>query len=374
MKTTNNIISVGAGSKPARPASGPTRYQGGFRTRPYTILDRHAGLPLRLIAILCLLIFSLPGCVKKDKTPKELPQLSAVHEKFLTMVREDFGYEDVKLRSVGNTLWIYLPFRERIVDIKASKGGKKNAVETSDKMSVKHVQANLSGDRISVEHDIQQYKTYQKDPGYGSNYSDEYSRAQQELMQAISRVYFDYAEEIRLAGDNPDKPKDFPGIPVFIVMVITDVDKGIEIESMFFFKDLQKAMSMIPSITGDEFLKRYVADIRGNPDAVNDKDGAHLNYRDIDIKEFLARQIENRVNFKYTHSAILPTENTREEVLSAVSETLQAYEYFTVTGVTLKDLFMTTTEDLSKDDLMKFIQEHPVIQPKSRIINVKFGM
>lgn len=328
----------------------------------------------RILTVLILASLSLPGCVKKDKTPKELPQLSAVHEKFLKMVQEDFGYEDIKLRSVGHTLWIYLPLRERIIDIKASEGKRKQQVETSDKMSVKHVQADFNDDRLTIEHDIQQYKTYQKDPGYGSNYSDEYSQAQQELMQAVSRVYFDYAEELRLAGENPDEPQDLPGVPAFIVMVITDIDKGIEIESMFFFQDLQKAMSMIPSITGDEFLKRYVADIRGNPDAVGNKDGGHLNYRDIDMKEFLARQIENRVNFKYTHSAILPTENTREEVLQAVSETLQAYEYFAVTGVTLKDLFMNTTEELPKDDLLKFIEEHPVIQPKSRIINVKFGI
>lgn len=328
-----------------------------------------------IITLILIASLAFTGCGKKDKTPIEPPKLSAVNEKFIALARDEFGYEDIKIRDVGRTLWIYLPLRKRIVDVKASKGEAKKTVEIFDKITVKNVQAGWTNDELNLAYDIQKSKTYQKDAGYGSNYSDEYSTAQQELMQAISRTYFDFAEELRLNSEDPENAKELPGVPTFVVMVIADIEKGVEIESMFNFEDLKKAMSMIPSLTGDEFMKRYVADIRGSMGIIDDLEGQHLNYRDIDMKEFLARQIENRVNFKYVHSVTPPSDDTRQEVLGAISDALQGYQYFAVLGVTLNDQATNTTETLSKADLMAFFEAHPLKEPtKGRLINIKFGL
>lgn len=329
----------------------------------------------KIITILLILSLAFTGCGKKDKKHFEPPKLSAVNEKFIALARDQFGYEDIQVREAGKTLWIYLPMRKRIVDIKASKGQPKKTVEISEKMTVKNIEAAWDNDALQLSYDIQKSKSYQKDQGYSSNYSEDYSQAQQELMQAVSRVYFEFAEDIRLNSDTPHEPKELPGVPNFIMMVIADIEKGVEIESMFYFQDLQKAMSMIPAITGDEFMRRYVAEVRGNMAIIDDVKGEHLNYRDVDMKEFLARQIENRVNFKYGHSAKPPSDDVREELLAVISDALQAYQYFAVLGVTFKDQAADTTETISKTDLMAFIDAHLVKEPsKGRIINIKFGL
>ena len=309
-----------------------------------------------------------------------MPKLSAANDKFLKKIREEFGYEDISVRDVGKSLWIYLPVKKRIVDIKASAKAPKTTTEISDKITVRHVSANLNNDQLSLDYDIQKSKTYQKDPGYGSNYSDEYQKAQQEIMQVLSQVYFDFAETVRLGSPHPEDPKDLPEVPNFLVITVADIEKGLELESIFYFKDLQKAMSMIPSLTGDEFLKRYVADVRGDPAIVDDKQGKHLKYRDIDMREFLSRQIENRVNITYNRPSSSgrdkAPETIRDNVLLAISDALQAYQYFNVTDVKLKDLAQNPSaeETLSKNDLMAFINAHTWKEPRGRVINIKFGL
>ena len=87
----------------------------------------------------------------------------------------------------------------------------------------------------------------------------------------------------------------------------------------------------------DEFLKRYVADVRGSEAIIDDWEGEHLAYRDIPFDEFFAKQINNRINHRYTQSMTPPTEDAQAEILKVVSQGLQAYKYYEFSSIVLHD-------------------------------------
>ena len=69
---------------------------------------------LVFICFLGVIVFA--GCSKKNDKP---PVLSEANEKFLTTLKEEHGYEKIQVRQVGQSLWIYLPMEERIIDLKS---------------------------------------------------------------------------------------------------------------------------------------------------------------------------------------------------------------------------------------------------------------
>ncbi len=281
---------------------------------------------------------------------------SEADKKFIKTLKEENNY-DVITNRVDNTLWIYHAMKEPIVDIKASDDGPKQSNKAKESVSVKYADTNFKDKTFFVEYDIANEKTYSKDYGYTSTYTDEYQKRQSNILSVIGRSYFDV--------ENTEKEKT----PEFVVLIIADINKGIEIECTIYFQDLKRAMAILADLTQEEFTKRYVVDVKGSQTIINDTKGEHIEFKTIVLPEFLAKQITNRINFKYMRSSFPPSADTVKELSQIAAETFDAYQFKDYQGLELKDLANEKIVTLTPAEIEKIFKD----TPQGKFITIKFN-
>lgn len=258
-----------------------------------------------------------------SKMPEGIP-LTEAQKKFTKIIADELKMP-VIVRQVGSTFWAYVPLEESFIVYKAAPGSGTSSVQSPTpveaKPSLKFVETLYIDRQFQISYDISSTKNYGKDPGMTSAYTESFTKIQQNIMSAIQRAF-----------EGSQTP------PTFIVLIMADIKRGVELESVFYLDDLLKAMSIAQILPHEEFTKRYLNDFRGREDIIGDKEGKHLNYRDIPMTEFLARQIDNRVRFKYQQSAFGPSADAKSEILKAAQETLDAYGFKDYNSIELKDL------------------------------------
>lgn len=288
------------------------------------------------ILFLTIFTFFLTGCA--EKKPQFLSP-SEAEKKLIQICQEEYGI-NVIVRRLGNTLWIYLPFEHHIVDYKASNNPLTKMNLSSKKPVLEYIDGKFSENNFDFEYSVNNYKNYpDKDRGYTSHYTEEFQTAQRAVYTALVRAYGD-AE----SNDTDDMPE-------FIVSIITDLEKGLELESILYYDDLKRASSNPPDLTQEEFLKRYVNELRGDETGINDKTGDHIKYREIELPDFLTKQIINRITFKFQSSDFPPSENTKDEIIQIIQETLNAYQFKDYQSIQLKDLKDDSNVVIEKDKL-----------------------
>lgn len=276
--------------------------------------------------ILCLLICS--GCSKLLNN--ETVELKEAYAKFQKICKEEYLLECI-VKPVGNTFWVYVPIDSPILEFKASEKTflfdlfnppqkEANQTKGKDQLSVRYVDAAFKDNKFLVEYDIGSTRTYSKDPGYQNTYSQEYQTINSRLLTALNRSFGDV---------------DPIEAPTFAVLVVADIKKGIEVKSLLNVADLNRVMG--GSMPQDEFLKRFITEIKGNAEAINDKEGKHLTFTDISMGEFLARQITHRVSYHFQQSP--PSPEPPQDIISGlIRETLEAYQFKDFSEISLKDL------------------------------------
>jgi hypothetical protein len=265
----------------------------------------------RTISVVCFLFLFLNGCAKP--TIQTIPP-SEAEKNFIRICKDDYQL-DVLTRQTGETLWIYVPVKFSIVDYKSTDPMFTSFMNKLKKFSVQFIDGKFEADAINIDYDISPSKTYSKDRGFTSIYTEEFKKAQRDLYTAIYRGFADSAS-------TADRKA-----PQFFVIVLADIVKGMEFESIVYWQDLNRAFSNPPDLTQEEYAKRYVSDLRGNSNIIGDTAGTHLQYRDISLGEFLTKQIINRINFKFQQSDFTPTDNVTDEILAIIRETTQAYQF-----------------------------------------------
>ncbi len=297
----------------------------------------------RFIILTCLL---LTGCMKS--APLSPTTLSAAEEQFLKICHEELKYEVHVLRA-GQSVWVYVPLEENIFDIKSSPKDESPKAAPAKSWSIQFLESKFQDQTFSVSYDIDLTKKYDTSRGIQNKYSDVYSQRQREVLTALTRAYFDVGH---LPGviifNNPEQQKKQTNLvnayvppenpPNFFVMVFADIKRGVVTKTITYFPDMKMAMSNPPAIPSEEFGKRYVSEIYGNPDIIGDKTGAHLNIEDIRMTDFLAKQIDNRISTKFVRSAFPPTEDVQTEIWNIVAETLKLYQFTDFKNIKLIDL------------------------------------
>lgn len=268
-------------------------------------------------AITIFVIFFLCGCSKVEVHPISFKE---AHDKFLKICEEELSYSLIT-KQVGETYWIYFPTKEQILTYKTSPEGPSFSNEGKAKPILNFIDVQFKENSFYIEYDIGIQKTYTQSFGYLSSYSDKFQEIQSNILSALQQSF--------VGAEVP---------PKFIVLTFSNIETGIEMETIQYFDDFKGAYSIIPTISQDEYVKRLVSEIRGNQEAIGDSRGKHIDYRDISMSDFLAKQMVNRINFKFQHSAFPPSENAQEEVLSAVKETLKPYNFTNFDAIYLFNL------------------------------------
>ncbi len=261
-------------------------------------------------------------------------------------LQKRFAYH-LFVKPLKKTLWIYLALEHPVFDFEAKatnplgfgRMGMMRALQKlKPKPSIMYLEGDFKDKTFSFEYDIVKTLRSEKDPGIGNNYTPEYIQAQNGIFTAISRTFF----EVERTPDFPD----------FFVIVITDIAKGIETQATFYFEDFKRYMSQ--AIPYDEFIKRYTSESRGDKFFIGDMQGHHLDYKEIQMPEFLTQQIMTRIRFKYRQSDFPPGEDDEDEILKAVGEVTSGYHFEDFTTIKLHNLRQDKEYLFNKSQLKTF--------------------
>lgn len=286
-----------------------------------------------LILCLCVLV-SLVGCYK---SPLPITELSEAHEKFEQICEEDYNLKPV-IQHFPNTMYVYVPIHFDLLKTNATKVDPFENPQSDIKRQINFIETTFSNEQFSIQYDISNINIYPKILGYGSAYTDRFSALHNNLLSSLSRAY----------GDLDDDQ-----IPMnFIIIMIIDVRNGIGIKSTFYFKDLQ--MVMTQALPQGEYAKRYMTEMVGDENFVDNALAKNLDFHDITWPEFIAKQITYRINFKYGRSSFPPSESDTKEILSIVYDATRAYDFEDFEKVKLKNLADENVLLFDKEQLETF--------------------
>lgn len=307
-----------------------------------------------LLAFVAVLV-ALGGCGKVEPQPKFT--LTEAQKKFEDKCVKDFNLH-VRTHQVGRTLWIYLPTKDPIFDYEVQKQ-KRGETKDNPKFVVNYADGLFQNGIFSFEYDIiDKKKSKEENPGFNSSYTDVYVKNQNNIFTAMYEVFLN------------TKAKAGETTPRFFVVVITDIKKGIETRLTFYLEDFMRAWS--GDLPNDEYMKRVLSEQKGSPSMVGDETGSHLKYTDITMGEFLAKQIVNRIHYKFQYSDFPPKGNDFDNVIiGIVADTMRYYRFNEFTNIRLNNLRTNKKYLFDKAQLVNFGEEKPK-EAQGKLIHIRF--
>ena len=254
-----------------------------------------------------------------------------------------------------------MPTKEPIFDYESQKENSPDAGKKPSKFMVQYVDGNFKDGRFSFEYDIvTRKKSKVEDFGYSSSYTDNYIKQQNNLFTAISEVFFNV------------QPVKGQVQPKFIVIVITDIKKGIETRSTLYLEDFQRYMT--GELPYEEYMKRFLADTKGSQSMIGDEVGSHLQFKEVTMEEFLTKQIINRIAFKFQHSDFEPPDDYDNTIAGLVADTMRYYKFTSFSAVQLQNLRLDKKLLFERNQLDSFSEDTGATDEKARgkLIHIRF--
>lgn len=278
------------------------------------------------------------GCTKPAPPPVSISQ---AQQKLEAKCRDDFDMH-VVTRQVGNTFYVYLPTDKPLFDYEAQKDqGEAVPEKKNAKYTINFIDGKFEKNDFQFEYDIiDRKKSSKEDYGFNSSYTDSYVKQQNNLFVAVSDTFFDVKET--------SKEK----LPEFFVLIITDIVKGIESRSTFYLTDFKRYMS--GDLPYEEYMKRYLAETKGGQSFIGDEIGTHIDYKEVQMSDFLAKQITNRINFKFQRSDFSPSDEYDNDIVAQIADTLRYYNFKAFEHVRLNNLRLNRRYIFEQNQLANF--------------------
>jgi hypothetical protein len=297
----------------------------------------------------------LCGCGgMKDRTYS----VSEAEKKFVEFCKTEAELTVITRRS-GNTQWIFLPLTEPIFDIKASSSAGTAKRRTSP-LYLLSLDTEFADDAFRITYDIVPDVLSPKPSNYGSAFTENYTRKRQLLYQGLQQSFFNLEKD----GGTPSDA------PLFFVIVIADITKGVATKNTFLLKDFIAYSS--DAIPFEEYYKRELADVLGNQDLIGDRNGRSLDYAEVTWSGFLTEQIENRIRFAFVQSDFPPQKDPDQLIASIVANTVKTYEFRDFTEAYLYNK-RDKKEMLFTPEQLKTYEEKPLWEKeKGRMTVIRF--
>ncbi len=254
------------------------------------------GLPIKVPLV--LLLACILGCTSSTK-PTYLKE--NIDQAVGDLAKKEYKI-DVKAKLVGSTLWVYMPVEDMLA--KSDK-----PIKYTERFSVDDNRAGFEGGGFKVAYAIKnvpEKKEKQQDYKYNKEIVDKISN----VWKIMRRVLF-----------SSERSKDKE--PKFFCLVIADIKNGFEIKEVFYALDLKKVSYDFISWT--EYQHRAIDETNVSADIIGDKEGLHLDYKDISLEEFLAMQIKHRIKLKFQKPEVDKNIDIDKEVLKIVVYTIKIY-------------------------------------------------
>jgi len=261
-----------------------------------------------LFRILLILFIGTNLSCSTKKTLLPRPPLTDLQTKFETKCQKDYKL-NVITRMVGKTFWIYAPTPNPLFDFAAETPSPADPLKKPAKYDLLYINGNFKDNAFNFEYDVlPKIKSDLSSEGIRNEGTDYFNKLYNNLFTAITETMMD------------------PKTPVsFVVMAITDIKKGIEARYTFYLEDYR--MASVEGIPYDEFNKRVLQESKGSTSYIGDEIGQHLEYNDIKMPDFLAKQMVSRIRFKFTQSDFPPQENYEEAIIGIIADTTRYYHF-----------------------------------------------
>ena len=265
------------------------------------------------------------------------------------------------VKALDNTLIIYLPIAHDILKVKAKDEKPMQATNSQNFQELKFVKASFKNNAFLVEYDVFPSYTYPQDYGYTMGYTEEYTQTQNNLLTALYRAYGDLKvvsvqnlletqEDIIAEKESTDEDSESQPPPDFIVLIIANITKGIEVKQFFHFADYKRLMQN--SLSSEEYQRRAVYEVQGYKGIIGDETARHVAFEALTWPSFLGMQIENRVKIKYKNSAFPPGAKTDAEILKICYDTFAAYAYVDFASIELSNLYSGDQHSFTAEELL----------------------
>lgn len=280
-----------------------------------------------LCGLLCLCL--LLGCSIQSGPTYSIENLGQSLEKIL---REEYHIPAVSQLS-GQTLWVYVPLEEEIF-ITSDK-----PQEYAKQFNLKSVEGSFQGGTLTVNYHIQEIPEAKE--SQDKKFNPDVAEKINKVLRTIRRVLFSLKRR-------KDGPK-------FFAIAAADIKNGIELFTITYIDDLKKASYEIISWT--EYQHRNIEDIKLSLEAIGDKEGRHIEFRDIEFNEFLVAQIQQRLRLKFNQPEVARGVDIDREVLKTVKNVLEIYGFEDFLLVSLKNLLTNNKITLSKAAVLEETKE-----------------
>jgi hypothetical protein len=282
-----------------------------MRLRQYSRNSAKSGLLFNasLALILCL-FFYLSGC-STSTAPTFLKENIA--DAITDISKKEYNLE-LKVKLVGETIWIYYPV-ESLFE-KADKPEK-----YSEKFLIKDNSAEFKDRQLKINYLIRPIPETEKTQDF--KYNKDTLGKLNDILSVTRRVLF--------SMDRAKKPE-----PKFICIIIADIKIGIEIRELTYYLDLKKVSYNYISL--GEYQHRTIQDVGFLPQALGDRDGSYINYKDIAMSEFIAKQIQHRIRLKFQKPEVERNVDVDKEIEKITAHTVKTYDFKDFNEVVLNNL------------------------------------
>jgi hypothetical protein len=272
---------------------------------------------------ICVFIFACLGCstsfaptYSKSEVEKAIPRILSAEYK-----------EDAVVRLSGSTLWMYLPLED--IFEKAEKPEK-----FLEKFIIEQNNVKFRADQVRCAYLIKTVPEREKSQEYVFN-----KKAQEKIsnsIQVLRRVILSMNRRER------DEMR-------FFILVAADIKNGLELTETIYAQDLIKVTYGF--ISPDEYRHRVSINSALSLSVVGDKAGKHIEYKDMTLREFIARQIVHRVTLKFQKPEVEQNVDVDKEVARIISETLNIYKMRNISRAWLDNLFTKSKVELTHSQI-----------------------
>lgn len=278
----------------------------------------------KLVLFNFLILATSIGCLSTKPTYQEKDIPEAIVKAF----KKEFNNLDVKSVIVDKTLWVYLPLENLF-----TKSDKKNLIkfdvsrDTNTQYLEKTFRTDFSITELDKPKEVPQEIEFDKE-------------AIKKIRNILTIVALKY-----LSSDSKNIN--------FIRLVYADVKSGIEMIETDYALDMKKVYyGVIPQ---DEYNRRVVQDFNQGSDIIDDYEGNHLQYESIQMSEFIAKQINQRIRMYFSKNTS-GQKNILKEIERIIWDVTRIYNFKDYLYVELNDLKTGNVISLNQKALQEDIE------------------
>jgi len=221
---------------------------------------------------------------------------------------------DIKAKLIGHTLWVYVPV-EGLIE-KSDKPEK-----YVEKFNIELNESEFADEILKLRYSIKPIPEQEKYQEY--KYNKKILEDINNVWKVLRRVIFS------MKCTKEEEPK-------FYSLIIADINTGIQIKELLYYLDLKKVS--YGYISWDEYQHRSIMDQNISPELIGDKEGLHINYKDITLEEFLLVQIQHRIKLKFQKPEVNKNADIDKEIIKIIEYTIKTYDFKDFSAVELNNL------------------------------------